>query len=339
MMTFNSTYHVDMKYINLMSSRLERFAWKKNNLATCRCPMCGDSKRNQAKTRFFFYQVKTSFFVKCHNCSYSTTFSKFLETQANELYQEYRVERFLDSGGTTKKVEEPILKMETPDFHSKNHILCNFPSIRDLEDSHYAKQYVKGRMIPEKYWNILYFAQKFSDVANELEESEKHPRDSRLVIPFFDQSGELFAIQGRALNPDSTLRYITIRDPESDLPKIYGLERYDASKKGYFIEGPIDSLFLENALAGAGAFLNLTGIDPNNTTFVYDNEPRNLEILKLMSEVIGLGRKICIWPENIQYKDVNEMVENGIENVQRIIDDNTFSGLTAQLKFTQWRKV
>ena len=36
---------VDKKFINLIAPQLERFAWKKNDLANCRCPICGDSQK------------------------------------------------------------------------------------------------------------------------------------------------------------------------------------------------------------------------------------------------------------------------------------------------------
>jgi len=40
----SSTY-IDVKYINLCSSVLERFKQKTTNLWNFRCPICGDSKR------------------------------------------------------------------------------------------------------------------------------------------------------------------------------------------------------------------------------------------------------------------------------------------------------
>ena len=47
-----------------------------------------------------------------------------------------------------------------------------------------------------------------------------------------------------------------------------------------------------------------------------------------------------MFPENIPGKDINDMIALGIsaEEINIIIDDNTFNGLTAKLKFIEWRK-
>ena len=63
------TVYIDKKFINLMSGQLERFSWKKDNLANCRCPICGDSSKNKVKARGFFFEKKGEYFYKCHNCS------------------------------------------------------------------------------------------------------------------------------------------------------------------------------------------------------------------------------------------------------------------------------
>jgi hypothetical protein len=41
--------YIDKKYINMVSPLLEKFKWKKDNLANCRCPLCGDSDRSKIK--------------------------------------------------------------------------------------------------------------------------------------------------------------------------------------------------------------------------------------------------------------------------------------------------
>jgi hypothetical protein len=38
-------------------------------------------------------------------------------------------------------------------------------------------------------------------------------------------------------------------------------------------------------------------------------------------------------------KDINEMVLNGISNVEEVIRENTYKGLQATLKLASWRKV
>ena len=67
----------------------------------------------------------------------------------------------------------------------------------------------------------------------------------------------------------------------------------------------------------------------------YKNSPTKEAIL------IELGKSVCIWPEGVKEKDINDMVQMGKSpsKIKKIIDKNTFTGLEASLKLTQWRKV
>jgi hypothetical protein len=56
-----------------------------------------------------------------------------------------------------------------------------------------------------------------------------------------------------------------------------------------------------------------------------------------MEKVIKSGFKICIWPSDVPGKDINEMYLAGV-NPEKIIEENTYSGLTAELKLASWRK-
>jgi hypothetical protein len=54
-----------------------------------------------------------------------------------------------------------------------------------------------------------------------------------------------------------------------------------------------------------------------------------------------MGKKICVWPDTIQQKDINDMVISGMHpsEIQHIIDSNTFEGLIATMKMNQWSRV
>lgn len=146
-------------------------------------------------------------------------------------------------------------------------------------------------------------------------------------------------VQGRALD-QSKIRYITIKKEEAK--KIYGLNRIDLTKQIYVVEGPIDSLFLNNAVATMDA--NLTSVSdilPSNIVLVFDNEKRNKEIVKNMERAIKRNFQVCIWPDSIEQKDINDMIKSGFttQNIHDIIRQNTFVDLKAQLQFNLWRKV
>ena len=338
--------YIDQKYINLVSYKLEKFSWKDKCLASCRCPMCGDSKRDKTKKRFYFFIEKGIYFVKCHNCQYTTAFSKFLQDFDANLYREYAFERFQGNSNREKNaaVQEEIAKSfaTTSTMQKlKNTCLFGLKSIAELEDTHYAKEYIVSRKIPEKYHSLLYFSENFKDTASKLDPNKEVMDEPRIIIPFYDITGSVFAIQGRSLDKTNNLRYITIKDENYAGAKLYGMERYDPMLKGYIVEGPFDSLFLPNTIAAAGSDLTTiqnSSIDLSNFVFVYDNEPRNTEICKQINKCIDKGYSVCIWPSSMTKKDINDMVLTGI-NPHIIVDANTYSGLAAKAKFNEWKKV
>ena len=168
--------------------------------------------------------------------------------------------------------------------------------------------------------------------------------EPRLVIPFLDKEGNLFAIQGRSFRKNTNLRYITIMFDE-EKPKLYGLDTVDERLPIYVVEGPIDSMFIPNCIASAGSDVttNLNTISEDKSKFiiVYDNEPRNKEIVRKIERAIEAGFPVCIWPESMEQKDINDMVMAGMK-LRKIVDtinECTYTGLEAKLKFQQWKKI
>ena len=168
--------------------------------------------------------------------------------------------------------------------------------------------------------------------------------DARVIIPFYDVYNNLIAVSGRALETnDKTVRYITIRTTDSEDKLVFGMDRLNVHETVKVVEGPIDSLFLSNCVASGDA--NLTAVADNisagKKVIIFDNEPRNKDIVKLMQESIKSNHQIVIWPDTIQAKDINEMIISGIspDEIESIISSNTVSGLEAQLKFNFWKKV
>ena len=86
--------YIDKKFINMVSPQLEKFSWKKDNLAACRCPICGDSTKNKNKTRGYFYIKNNDFFYKCHNCGVGYNLYNFLKEVSPSMCKEYSLERY-----------------------------------------------------------------------------------------------------------------------------------------------------------------------------------------------------------------------------------------------------
>ena len=335
--------YIDQKYINLCTSRVEKFKKVRDNLWNFRCPICGDSRKHKNKARGFVYRKKASFFYKCHNCGVGLTFNNFLKHIDHGLYTEYRVEKYKggETQGNTPIPDKSPFKFEAPKFDkSMNKHLDNLSKFSDLKEDHPALSYVKNRKIPKEHWDKLYLADKFYEWSNSIfpEKFKSINIDyPRLVIPFFDKSGEIFAYQGRAFGKEEP-RYITLKIV-SEKEKIYGLERIDFDSHVYIVEGPLDSLFMDNCMAVAGADLNLLELNPSSTTVIYDNEPRNKHTVERMFKSVDRNYNIVIWPQTLKQKDINDMYLSGIEDVKSFIDEHSYQGLEAYLKINQWKKI
>ena len=320
--------HVDSKYIGLVSSRLEKFKRIKSNLYNCRCPICGDSQKNKSKTRGYIYTIKADVNYKCHNCGASMTFSNFLKKVDPTLQKNYVFERFKDNHtGRGTVVEEPDFKFEAPKFKKK----LKLP--KASEDPRPAGYLTARKLNPDHF----YYAKHFKKFVNSLKQTfddEKHDEE-RIIIPLYYEKN-LIGLQGRSIKPNP-VKYITVM-LDDDAPKIYGLDNIRRDAPVYITEGPFDSTFIRNAIAMCGADANVDRWGISNRVWIYDNEPRNREIVNRISKTIDSGDSVVIWPEGIDDKDINDMVMSGLD-VQSVIESNTYSGLQAKLKFTTWKKI
>ena len=337
---------IDRKYLKLLSPKLNKFTSKKEDLFNFRCPFCGDSQKHLHKARGYIYRKKNDYYYKCQNCGVGHTMYNFINLLDSNMVKEYVLERYANGETGNQNYPKPEkleLKFETPIFKTK-HKELNLPKIGDLPIEHYAKKYCMARKIPETTYNTLYYANNFKKFIDELlpnHDRELREDDPRLIIPFYDNHGNLLAVQGRSLR-DSKIRYITIKLIEESI-KIFGLDKVNREEKVYVTEGPIDSLFLPNAVATADANLaNAVNYIPREKlVLVFDNEPRNKDICKLMDKAIENYFAICIWPEMMQEKDVNDMILSGFtsDEIVDIINKNTFVNLRAKMEFIQWKKV
>lgn len=339
---------LDREYLGRLSFRLDKFTLKNFSPyhANFRCPYCGDSKKDKNKTRGYFYTKDAKIFFTCHNCGVNRTARQFIREFDPCLYDEYVMERIKYSAGEKPKPKyEPVVE-EPPEYGDivKFNII---PRISDLTRTHEARRYLDSRLIPDDMYDRLYYTKNFTSFVNKMipdKIAQDGHTDARIVIPFLGKGGTLYGFQGRSLRTGgNVLRYITIMMHER-APKLFGLDRFDVSKDGYIVEGPFDSMFLPNALAMGGSSLNAKtfaglGLSPAKTTMVYDNEPRNKEIVRRVSNAITHGFKVCIWPKRWTCKDINQGVIEGYSPraIKEIIDENTFSGLQAQIKFTEWK--
>ena len=320
---------VDSKYIGLVSSRLQKFKRVKSDLYNFRCPICGDSQRNKNKARGYIYAVKNNTNFKCHNCGASLSFNNFLKEMDPTLHKQYMLEKFKEGHtGRNFVVEEPVFEFSKPVFKKK----LDLPKASEVS---VAKEYLEKRKLnPEKF----YFAHKFKEWTNAQKVTfDTIGRDeSRIIIPMYDRDNNLIGFQGRSLVPNS-VKYITVMLDE-EAPKIYGLNEVNDKLPIYVVEGPFDSTFINNSVALCGSDGDLGYFEGSDVILVYDNEPRNREIVNRIGKCISRGQSVVIWPSGIIEKDINDMVLSGL-NVMDVLKSNTYSGLEAKIKFNNWKKI
>jgi len=259
-----------------------------------------------------------------------------LKDQDSQLWEAYNLEKFKQNSGTRKRKVIDTTVFKKPVFKNKKTV--DLPRVSDLNKQHPARTYLTGRGIPEDTLSKFYYAEKFKEWTNSLKQTYDRidSEEPRIVIPLLDEEGNLFGYQGRSLNPKDKLRYVTVM-LEDSMPKVYGLSEIDKTKPVYVTEGPIDSHFLGNAIAMCGSDVDLSTFD-YQFIYAFDNEPRSKQIVEKIARASQQGHKVVIWPKSIVEKDLNDMANAG-HDVQSVVESNTFEGLQAQVKLTEWKRV
>ncbi len=326
---------IDLQYLSLISHQLEKFKSQGDNVFNFRCPICGDSTKSKKKARGYIFPHKTNLFYKCHNCGYSSPFAELLKRIDSEMFKRYAMEKFYNK--QAKRKEEVVYNYEAPIF-KKGLDFKNAISISELDNDHEAKSYLNNRRLPYDYF---YFAENFLEFTKEVKNKISNFSDSRIIIPFLSSDGELMGYQGRALSSFGQ-RYVTEK-LHPNAPKIFGLDRVNIKETIYITEGPFDSLFVPNGIAMAGSDSNrwIRKFPKERVVMVLDNEPRNISIIKKYEKFIHEEYKIFIWPEYITEKDLNDLAlldSFDHTKILETINNNTFYGIGATVKLSQWRK-
>ena len=338
---------LDQKYVGLMSNQFDLFKKKTDTLYNLRCPECGDSRRNKFKARGYLYARDGKWFFKCHNCGYSVSLGNFMKKHSPILYKEYSLERLSDgvSKGSLLDFTESEQPDDTPEPVRGLWPLKKIKKISQLQWDHSAKRYIQSRKIPNPYHTKLFYTPHFAEWVNAMLPDKlniKH-KEKRIVIPLISPDKNMIGFQGRLVRGEGQ-RYITIILNER-APRVFGLDTVKRNSRVYCFEGPFDSMFIPNSIAVCGSDmvqgLQRADLDRSNVTLVFDNERRNEQIIKKIESAIDSGYNICLWPSNIEHKDVNDMVLAGmnIADIKMIIDNNTYNGLSAKMALSTFKRI
>ncbi len=348
------------KYISLIAPFLDGFVRKSDKLWNMRCMYCGDSK-NKSKKRGYLYEKKGMIHYKCHNCGVGRSFDTFLRDQgsAHGIYRAYVLEKLgkdteIEPVKSDAEVLKEIRSTTSPTARSVERLFDSMmDKVSDLPDDHPAKVYALSRHIPEDRLSRLYWVENIKDMGQLSEKAREKLEplpgsERRIVIPAFDQFGKLIGVTSRDITGDSKLRYIATKISDDEEPMIFGENLIDRSKTVFVVEGPLDSLFIDNCVAVGGSdFMKIVDRFPKaGTVYIFDNQPMNPDVVKNYNTFVSSGNRIFIWPESIHWtecKDINDLAMKRPnmrfpENMTAFIEENTWEGLTAQMRLAKWVK-
>jgi len=346
--------HVDVKYVLLLSSRLDRFKESGNNVYNFRCPFCGDSKTNKVKARGYIYPNNGNLSYRCHNCGYSIKLQTFIKELDIGLYTEYKLEKFGNFKRIITKPEPTRIEFKRSDNQlrlERNMILTDCVAISNIGDTHPLKpikDYVINRKIPEKYYSQIFATSSISNISKKIEKYQNimFPEFPSLVIPFYSETGMIDYIQCRRLDVvDDGLRYTTF-ELDSIAMKIWGLNSVNWNNRIYLFEGPIDAMCVDNALAMAGVSQSivlsyLLSKQPNkhNICICYDSDYKtNSDILRELHRRIDSGYSVIIYDKQFIWKDINAAIEKGNwthNEIKEYLENRTFKGMKAKLELSK----
>jgi len=338
---------LDHQYISTLSVRLDKFARRGEYTYNFRCPICGDSQTNRNKARGYVFAKKGGLFYKCHNCQASMSLGSLIRAVDVNLYKEYCMERYKagETGNKPHKEHNFVFKPVVFESSRKGNAFKGLLTpIKKLDDDHEVNVYVRNRKIPKNKYDLLYYV----DDSTKLKQFAPGYEDKivttepRLILPFFDDDDNLIGLSGRAIRGEN-LRYLTMRIKD-DGPMLFSLNNVDKTQTVYVTEGPIDSMFLPNAIAVGSSNLKYASeyISKESLVLVYDNEPRNRNVMRELKTSIENGFRVCVWPKSIKEKDINDMIRcAGMtqDEVLDVVNKNTFSGPQALLEFNMWSLV
>lgn len=330
--------HIQTKFLQFVSTQLRNFRRRNQFLWNFACPYCNDSSKDSSKARGYCYKNKNHLLsFHCHNCGTHTTFGKFLKHVSPYQYKEYLLETYKNDSSGDVEPEKVEVK---PDL-SKKEWARGLIHISELSKIHPAVKYVRAREIPEDKLSIFYYTSDFRRWVHEIlgMEDKEVPSDPRIVMVECDSFGNLKLVVARAVNTEEKKRYVTLIVDEK-YPKLFGLSRLNFLKPIRVVEGAIDSLFLDNCIATLDANLLAYAQDTRirNPTLIWDNEPRNRDVVRYMKEALKLGETVVIFPESNPFKDINEMFLGGY-NVEKLVERNKYMGLTGLLQHSIWKRI
>lgn len=344
---------IDDKYMRLLAPHLDQFKAKGGHAYNFRCPLCGDSEKNKFKARGYVFPKRDMLMMKCHNCGIALPFEALLKRVARHLYNDYALEQLkeLPQKAAPEPPPAPVALKSV-----KWSPTLTIPLSALLEPSHALHEvyrFIVNRMIPATALSRLYATNKArtwllplltagARTLKETLEAEKKLNGVTDGEPFLIQplkltDGTWYGAQIRTI---AQKEFYTFRWSHAPL-KMFGLDVWKPNRLTYVVEGPLDALFVPNAISPLGSDLwtgvrvmKELGMPTDKMVYVWDNEPRNPQVVQHIKHAVSLHEPVVIWTRDLP-KDINDMVRAGLD-VNHVLPTRTFQGVAAEVELSQW---
>lgn len=272
-----------------------------NSYYNFRCNICGDSNKNKLKKRGYILINKDRWGFKCHNCGAFMSAEQWLKEYYPNYYKMYvtdllsdnkdkkesdesKIKKLIENKKRERRIEEKrIKKQEKEDVKYFTPIKNGKTKIFDE-----AIKFCKDRLIPENVWSKWFV-------------STKKKYGGRLIIPFYDNTNNIYYFQARTLTKQDPKYLNRVANKDN---AIYNYFNIDKTKPVMILEGPIDSLFVDNSIAVLG-----TSISPElqkrlnklNSFYLFDSDGAGV---KTALKYLGKSKNVFVWKKFIKDYDL-----------------------------------
>ena len=321
---------VDVRFFKMAVGQ-DRIKTESPSDIACRCPICGDSKYSKSKARLHLYENNGRALVNCFNecsCNNKTVYA-FLRDYYPNLLEGYKQEtfksRFENISELNNKADFDLSIFEKPKETQLNDL--QKPTILFDLSKYFTKSDIIDKYVEKR--GIIKYKHNFYLGKSIIIDNKKYPVDNFIIIPFYC-GDKWYGFYSRSLTEHKFYTYIP--DKNSGL-KIWNLYNIDVNKPVYVFEGIFDALSayesgITNVIACCGATPNLCVLKDLDLVFCLDNDRTGKQNAMKYAKK---GYKVLVYPDNMEFKDMNEMLLGKI-NIKELIDNNIYSSILAEVK-------
>lgn len=251
-------------------------------------------------------KINGTFF--CFSCQKIASLIEFVMHVSNRTY--FEAVRFIKSKETETSIEQQVMQAlhKKPDYVQYDELLIKRLNQQAL-DSARAIRYFSGRSISEE--SVKKFVLGYSE------------KQDMVTIPVHSPDGMVVGFVGRSVEGKDFKN--TPGLPKSKV--LFNLHRVKASSKVYVVESSFDAIRLDQcgfpAVATLGANVSATQTDLlqkyfNNVIVIADNDEAGGNMKDKIVE--RLGSRVSVVKLDKQYKDIGDMPDEAIKNLDESFD-------------------